>query len=228
MTINIDKQTWDTIDSNQEESATQIGKQYMLKICESLNKDNREFQPQETINIFKQWLDDPKCINNIIHSEITNYIYNLLNNNDKDKIESNAELLANYALKYNDENITKLSTKLYNHISLASLQTDAFNKIAQDTKANVDSYVKETENRIKETEERFVKHIKRSERDYITILGIFASIVLGSYGGFNYVSAILDKVPQEKLICGAIIGGIVVIMIVLILTSFIIKINKEK
>ena len=72
--------------------------------------------------------------------------------------------------------------------------------------------------------------IKGIEREYITILGIFASIVLAFVGGITFTTSVLqniDKVSVFRLILTVDVIGAVLVNVIYLLISFILKINDK-
>lgn len=91
--------------------------------------------------------------------------------------------------------------KISDHIHLASFQMNSI-----------------TESAVKESQRIFAEEVKSMERNYIAILGIFASIITVSIGGFNYSIKAFEAVNNLKNI-PALIGLSTIIGLVLISLS---------
>ncbi len=73
-------------------------------------------------------------------------------------------------------------------------------------------------------------HVIGIEREYVTILGIFASIVLAFVGGITFTTSVLqniDKVSVFRLILTVDVIGAVLVNVIYLLISFILKINDK-
>lgn len=115
--------------------------------------------------------------------------------------------------------------KLYDHINLEVSRIDyinkLFNNVKQDENLNtliskINTY--EIERKTFEAKQEEIKaKISSQEKEYITILGIFAAIVLAFTGGFSFTSSIFDNLNQASiyrtLILTLVIGFVLINML---------------
>ena len=81
----------------------------------------------------------------------------------------------------------------------------------------------------KEIEESH-KEIKGIQKEYITILGIFAAIMLAFVGSFTFSTSVLNNVGKTdvfELVIVALVIGLVFILLISILIDFLREINDK-
>lgn len=84
---------------------------------------------------------------------------------------------------------------------------------------------------IEDTTKDMKQDIKNIEKEYITILGIFASIVLAFVGNFIFSSSVLQNIAKTniyRLLLTVDFLGFFFATIILILVRFILHINNRK
>lgn len=121
----------------------------------------------------------------------------------------------------NDENSVtndskKIIVKIYDHSQLASHQIENVNNIFAAS--------------IEENKEKLQGQIKDMEREYITILGIFAAIVLAFVGGITFSTSVLQNISAIsvfRLLLVIDFLAFVLINVIYILVKFIFAINKN-
>ena len=190
--------------------------EYMNKICETLNVEN--YDSKKTIEELTNYIEDDCYYDRLMYSELSSYIYE--NKEEvRDMMNINAIILLDYIKADSGitEKLKKEAMRLCDHITLSTTQSEKIEKAERNAAENIAKMYKTVDDRVNSV-----------QTNYITILGIFASIVLGAFGGFNYTFAILDKVSEENFICASIIGGAVIVLIIYILTRFIVAINNPK
>lgn len=117
--------------------------------------------------------------------------------------------------KANDDT-KKIVIKTYDHVQLNINQIENANNIFK--------------NSIRDAKDKLHDEIKCVEKEYITILGIFASIVLAFVGGITFTTSVLqniDKVSIFRLVLTVDIIGAVLVNVIYLLISFILKINDK-
>lgn len=134
-------------------------------------------------------------------------------------------------------NFMKSFYKLHDHINLEILQLKSMKEIEVktiDTKKDLDKVyrlVDEANQNVRNSQDK----LNNMQKEYITILGIFASIVLAFVAGFSFSNSVLSNIHQVNIyklsfiIC---LIGIFITNILYFLFSFIkdinYEINKEK
>lgn len=151
----------------------------------------------------------------------------------------------------NTINIRKEIVKLYDHTNLDIARINYTKTMTNETMSelaknrllveNLEQNVRQSENSLKELSDKTINNLeqlsaqvqKRQEdmqREYITILGIFASIVLAFTGGIVFSSSVLeniDKLSVYRIALIAFIIGLVFLNLIWILIDFIRDINGK-
>ena len=147
-------------------------------------------------------------------------------------------LMEGYAAKNHDENgdlidIRDSICKLYDHINLDAARLSYHSVIREKTLddiRSVNTKIDDFNKSLKENEDR-IKKAESAEKNYITILGIFASIVLTFTGGIAFSTSVLENIDaiSPYRLAAVVIGlAFTMINIVYILVWFIQQINKSK
>ena len=155
---------------------------------------------------------------------------------------------AGYQAKNKDENgklidITNSIRKLYDHVSLdiarigysdaADRRLSQEEKISE-LKSKVESVANSVEKSTKESFEtlRTVRNdLSKIQREYIAILGIFASIVLAFTGGLTFSTSVLENinaVSVYRLLAVITLLGLILTDLLYLLMIFICKLIREK
>lgn len=162
------------------------------------------------------------------------------NRKDLAKLRENIKLLHDqYDKKKTKKDLTECIKKLYDHISLevARLEyndrvfkVNIENSITESVKVRIDERVKNVEkdyNSLETEIKNISNNLKRSEKNYITILGIFASLVVTFVSGLLFSSEVLSNISSVsvyRLIVVILLLGFVLITICFSLYWFITKI----
>ena len=206
---------------NKSNSDSNINKNYMRQICNSLSGD--DYNPQKTVEIIQDYLEYDKDSMRLMYSELSNHLFSIFKN---EKYESdynfNIDKLYNYAM--NDANMCgdcrKIIIKLFDHSSLVSYQITGIEKIAEEISEKVAEKNKET----------LMDSMKDSEKQYITILGIFASIVLAFTGGIAFSTSVLsniDKASIYRLVFVTSLLGFMLFNTICVMFEFVREINNK-
>lgn len=206
---------------NKSNSDSNINKNYMRQICNSLSDD--DYDPQKTVEIIQDYLEYDKDSMRLMYSELSNHLFSIFKN---EKYESdynfNINKLYNYAM--NDANMCgdcrKIIIKLFDHSSLVSYQITGIEKIAEEISEKVAEKNKET----------LMDSMKDSEKQYITILGIFASIVLAFTGGIAFSTSVLsniDKASIYRLVFVTSLLGFMLFNTICVMFEFVREINNK-
>lgn len=178
---------------SEENSKVDKTRKAMQEICESLAFPTQEYEPSYTLLIIVKYIAEAEKLERMLYSEISNYIFSL-EEGDRGILVVNMARLLEFVLNDNEfeystegskEDCEKIVVKLYDHSQLAIHQTENAKKIY--------------ENSIEETKTDFSREIKKVERDYVTILGIFTSIVLAFVGGITFSSSVLENISNASI-----------------------------
>lgn len=159
-------------------------KSIVLDICHSLTVPSNMYKPEGTKKKIVDLLNQPG-FNRILYSEISKFVFtqedeataNLLQN-----VESLVDHAVddNYVPENEKKDYRKVAFKLYDHCNLAAVQSNNAKLVFDKS--------------ISGTKEELNKSFKGLEREYITILGIFASIILAFVGGITFSTSVLNNI----------------------------------
>ena len=185
-----------------------------------------KYAPQDTISKIDVFVPTNDKTFRIMYSEI-NSRFIQLGNDEQSKILSNVELLLQHITESNtDENsinekIIRIAFKIYDHLQLINSQIDC-------TEKTITPHLEEIEQKMRED---FKKDLKSVERDHVTILGIFAAIVLAFVGTFTFSTSMLSNIGQASFIKLFIVGSLILTAfysIMSLLINFLREINGTK
>ena len=190
----------------------------------------------------------PQIIKDVIpYADIHNYIFSEFNYNPEsiDKFLENLDNFSDYLKKNNknntDDDHIKIGLKIVQYsqlsfcqISQTSLKIDEqlklekeniirkFNEEINNTKLDIEKAKKDIEE---------AKHdVKDAQKDNITILGIFSSVVLTFVGGAIFSTSVLENIHKVNIFRLLLIVdfiGFILTNTISILTNFIFKINDK-
>lgn len=137
-----------------------------------------------------------------------------------------------------DAGLCKSLRKLYDHVSLdisrmhywSESQHGYDEKLSEAGKRQIELDEEITEQRKKVS--KLVKKLEKTKNEYITILGIFAAIILGAVGSLTYAGKVLEGAGNQstdltRLIIIAMVLGAVLVATINSFLSFILKINDN-
>lgn len=139
------------------------------------------------------------------------------------------EYVKNNHSKYNDD-FKKCFDKLYDHVTLEILQINYMRGIENKGDANNATTMKELRNAMSlaktasDNADKATDKLNGMQKDYITILGIFAAIILAFVSGLVFSNSVLqniDKASIYKLLLISITIGFFITNILLFLFSFV-------
>lgn len=194
-------------------------KQKMREICEGLSVDSGEYNAIITTDIINEYLKDENRLERMLYSEINSYLVNL-KSSERATFTTNAERLLLYALDDHtnlSQDIKKIVIKIYDHVQLNNNQNE-----------NIDDIFKVN---FAYTKEKLNDQIHHVEREFITILGIFTSIVVAFVGGITFTTSVLQNIDKASIYRIVIVVdciGAILLNVIYLLTSFILKINEKQ
>lgn len=187
-------------------------------ICKALTLETQKYDPARTVENINTYIASPNKLDRILYSEISNYVFSL-DMTERGIFATNIEKLLLYSLDENNnvaEDSKKVIVKIYDHFQLVLHQIENANNIFA--------------NSIEEAKENLKKEIKSVEKEYISILGIFASIVLAFVGGITFSTSVLQNISEVsvfRLLLVIDFLAFVLINIIYILVKFIFTINEK-
>lgn len=173
---------------------------------------------------------------------VLSQIDNDINYGDTEILSQNMEIVQREYPEYWKHNaltsddtrdISKNIEKLYDHINLDIARINyskAIESRSQDELKKVRKTLKEVEDEVQEMENH-IKKAKNMQKEYITILGIFAAIVLAFTGGIAFSTSVLENIAQASIYrLVLVVTGLsfVLMNVIYLLTRFVQEILKEK
>lgn len=171
---------------DKDPSRLEKSKIHILNICKSLDKDTKVYQPSDTIHLIMGYIHTPQKLDRILYSQISNYIF-IMDEEHKGSFVTNIDNLLENTI--NEDNIDtdckKIIIKIYDHTLLAMNQIENSNRIFESS--------------IEQAKTKLQEQIKAIEKEYITILGIFASIVLAFVGFLTFSTSIFSNIDKTSV-----------------------------
>ena len=156
-------------------------------ICRALTIKTNKYDPQRTVESINKYISSTNKLDRILYSEISSFIFSK-EPSIRGTFITNLEKLLLFSLD-EDNDVTvdaqRIIVKIYDHVQLALYQIENTNNIFADS--------------IEEAKENLHKQIKGVEKEYITILGIFASIVLAFVGGITFSTSVLQNISAVSI-----------------------------
>lgn len=180
--------------------------------------NTQRYDPEKTVENISAYITSTNKLDRILYSEISNYVYSL-EMPERGIFATNLEKMLLYSLDDNNgisEDCKKIIVKVYEHSQLALHQIENANNIFA--------------NSIEEAKENLQKQIKGVEKEYISILGIFAAIVLAFVGGITFSTSVLQNISEVsvfRLLLVVDFLAFVIINVIYILVKFIFTINEK-
>lgn len=188
-------------------------------ICRSLCIESMEYKPIKTIDSIHAYLRVKDKLDRILYSEISSYVFSL-EENSRGSFASNIEKLLLYSLddaNNLEDDCKKIIVKIFDHFHLALHQIENANHIFDES--------------VETAKKKIRNETKGIEREYISILGIFAAIVLAFVGGITFSSSVLQNISSisiYRLLIVVDLLGFVLTNVLYMLMNFILEINEKK
>lgn len=184
--------------------------------------DTGAYEPGKTANSVDAYIASTEKVDRILYSVISGFIVGL-DEKSRGVFSTNVDKLLQYVLDEGNqvsEDTRKICIKLYDHFQLNLIQIESASVI---TKDGITTAMKD------EVEESH-KEIKGIQKEYITILGIFAAIMLAFVGAFTFSTSVLNnlgKADTLDLVAVALVIGVVFVLLISILIDFLRDINDK-
>lgn len=187
-------------------------------VCEGLTLETKGYSPRKTVESINNYIASVNKLDRILYSEISSYIFSL-KMSKRGVYTTNLDKLMSYSLKKENkvpDDSRKIIIKIYDHSQLALYQIENVNQVFAEG--------------IEDAKENFQNQIKDVERDYISILGIFAAIVLAFVGGITFSTSVLQNISEVsiyRLLMVVDFLAFTLINIIYLLINCIFKINGK-
>ena len=208
----------DTAKINLENSKKYLAtKRRITGLCKSLSTETKDYKPEKTVESIENYVKTKDKMTRILYSEISNHLFNL-DPEQRVIFLTNVESLLIYALGNDsiNQDAAKIIVKIYDHTQLVNYQIESMNNIFAQ--------------RIADAKVDLHKEIKGVEKEYITILGIFAAIILAFVGSFTFSTSVLNNIASVGVIelsVVALVIGIVLFNLIAYLIDFLKEINDK-
>lgn len=206
----------------ESENDLRESKRRLGRICGALLIEPDDYKPAKTVNSINTYILKTKNVDRILYYIISGFIVGL-DEKGRGTFSTNVDKLLQYILDEKnsvDENVKKICIKLYDHFQLNLIQIESASIITKDAIAEA----------MKKEIEESHKEIKGIQKEYITILGIFAAIMLAFVGSFTFSTSVLNNVGKTdvfELVIVALVIGLVFILLISILIDFLREINDK-
>lgn len=210
--------TEDTANINLENSKKYLAtKRRITGLCKSLSLETKEYKPEKTVDSIENYVKTKDKMTRILYSEISNHLFNL-DPEQRMIFLTNVERLMIYTLGNESINLdaSKIIVKIYDHTQLVNYQIESMNNVFA--------------RRIADAKVDLHKEIKGVEKEYITILGIFAAIILAFVGSFTFSTSVLNNIANVSVLelsVVALVIGIVLFNLIAYLIDFLKEINDK-
>ena len=197
-------------------------KRRLSNICRSLTINSKIYSPQKTVNSVEAYIKETDKIDRILYSEISAFIV-ALDEEGRGIFSTNIDKLLLYVLDDSNDitdDARKIVIKVYDHFQLNLTQIESANNITE--RAIIGS--------LEEEKISLHKEIKGIEKEYITILGIFAAIMLAFVGSFTFSTSVLNNIAATNAYTVALIAlviGLVFVILITVLIDFLRDINDK-
>lgn len=204
----------------------------VIEICNSLGKPSAEYSPSGTMHLIEEYI---KAWNRIIYSEITNIVYEMPSE-EQGTFNSNLEKLMSYVLNEDpnpNEEIQDTVIRLWDHVHLAMKQVGNAKEILEKSTTEVkrglhDKLYHELRD---ELYNELYTEFKGMEKEYITILGIFSSVVLSFVAGITFSTSVLENMHNVgiyRLVLVILLIAFVLLNTVNLLVRYIFRLNRAE
>lgn len=190
------------------------------------------------------------------YSKITDIIITFLKNGKDDNVTLIVEYLDSVLTKLENEKqetteLYKKISKLIDHINLEVYRYNYYSGLAgesaeltqkmqiakeQLTKVYDDCSLRDDISNLINKSDKLEKNVKKAERlvdnlnlQLVSVLGIFASIIIAFFGGFSFFTSVFNNLDQRMskiILIASLVGFIVFNLIVFLITSISFIINK--
>ena len=192
------------------------------KMCKGLTTSVNHYKPEWTCDTIENMQKEKELDNRILYSEVSNYLFNLSDEN-RGVFATNLEKLLFYVFDEKSdvkESCKKVVVKIYDHFNLVTNQISAIER----------ARLSAMETSLEVSKADIEKSLKKIEREYITILGIFASIVLAFVGNLAFSTSVLeniDKASIYRVLMVVCLIGMIFVNIIYLLLKFIEAFHKN-
>ena len=206
-----------------------ISKRRIKEICKNLSLPSKDYNPKSTVMALQDYLQDKNTKGRILYSEISSLVFGF-GEEQQGNFATNIENLLSFSLNSLNqvsEDQYKIIVKIYDHFQLAIKQKLLNSNTEGVIKDHISSITASAKDEISK---ELRKEVKNVEKEYISILGIFVSIVFAFIGGVTFSTSVLQNINAVsiyRLLLITDLLAIVLVNTVYILMKFICQINNK-
>ncbi len=225
--LKTEEQSKTTIQTNDD--ILRFSKSKIKRICKALCLSSKDYDPKKTVGAIEKYLQEKNTKGRILYSEISSFVYGL-EEEQQGNFATNIESLLSFSLNATNqvsEEHYKVIVKIYDHFQLALHQKSLNSNTEEVIKKHLVSSMDSAKDIIKDELREDVKHV---EKEYISILGIFASIVFAFIGGVTFSTSVLQNINAisiYRLLLITVLLALVLTNTIYILIRFICHINNK-
>lgn len=225
---------------NEVESIIGTNRQFVKEICDSLNQPSDKYEIKTTLEPIIKYLKSDQRLSRILYSEISSNIFEIQKASQKeDSISTNLDRLITEVIAVSDEfqkiidqeesveieAVKEFVVKLFDHIHLAELQ---INLIKEAQKSGDEA--KKTTKRYEQKVGSLSKKLQNAQKEYVTILGILATIIVTFMGSMSFSSSVLQAMNSSsiyRLVGVIVLLGFVIFNLLGLLMKFLLIITDK-
>lgn len=200
------------------------------EICDTLIVETG-YMPSMTYDCIKRYIGGNNRINRLLYSHISAVIFGLTDS-ECDAFSHNAEVLLEYVMSERvGQPVIDIVVRIYDHGELAIRQRSMFVKEKVAEHAKLLDNLKTTSEKLEKDIEEANNTINHSQKDYITVFGVFSAIIITFVGGFSFSAAVLENMASVslfRLIITVCILALVLFNSIYFLLITALRINKIK
>ncbi len=192
----------------------------VISICKSLTIHSEDYDPSKTVDSISGYMSTDS--ERIIYSEITDHVYSM-SSEEQGIFNSNLEKLLNYVLSKDNavsKTIQNSVIRLWDHVHLAMRQVDNAKQILETSTSEAKQSLYD----------ELYREFKGMEKEYITILGIFATIVISFVSGITFSTSVLQNMHSVgiyRLTFVLLAIAFVLLNTINMLIQYIFRLNNE-
>ena len=225
--LKTDGQIVNNLQSNDD--VLKYSKLKIRNICRALCLPATKYEPAKTVSAIQDYLREKASKERILYSEISSFVYGL-SEDEQGNFGTNVESLLAFVVDETnkvEDDPCKIVIKIYDHFQLAINQKNLNSETNDIVSTHIADKVEKTNDLIEKTS----KDVKNVEKEYITILGIFASIVLAFVGGLTFSTSVLQNINAisiYRLLIVVDLIAVVLVNVIYLMMKFICHINEKK
>lgn len=218
----------------------QNSRKMISHICKTISY-SPGYDPQKTLNAISSYINNEKYLSRLLYSQISAYIFSL-SEEECSNFTSNVSALLSYTMetKNCDPQMQQMIIRIYDHSDLAIRQK---NMLSTDDIAISQNSIREDMLQLKKETEVFGRDlhdfkqeldetrssVESTQRDYITIFGVFSAIIITFVGGISFTSSVLESmtsVSMFRLIFIVCLLGLILFNSIYLLISVVLKVSR--